>query len=60
MIQITRYQPGTPEFEEVAKTITPVGRVKQYTERRTYLNADVSGSKGLYRRMETIDKGRTR
>jgi hypothetical protein len=37
---VTHYKPGTPEFENIAKQITPIHRVKKISQCNTYIDAD--------------------
>lgn len=53
------YKPGDPEFEEIAKTVTHVSRVKKISQKTTYIDADTSVSKMSHkRRGENVNHAR--
>lgn len=55
-LTVKHYKPSDPEFEAIAKTITHVSHVKAISQKRTYIDAEPSGSKKLFRRLENVDK----
>jgi hypothetical protein len=52
---VKHYKPGTPEFEDVAKTITHISRVpRRDTDSKLWIDADKGPNKS--HRNETVDK----
>lgn len=55
---VTHYKPGDKVFDDIAKTVTHVSKVrKEHSVTRTYIGADTAPYK-LGLRNESVNKGR--
>ena len=55
-IEVKHLKPGDPEFDAIAKQITPIEKVHAISFRTTYIDADRHASRIFIRRNETVDK----
>lgn len=59
--EVKHYKPGDEGFDEIAKQVLHVSRVRKTSQRNTYLDAEASTSKmAVKRRNEDVDKIRSR
>jgi hypothetical protein len=56
-MKVRRIKPGDPGFDEIAKTIRPIERVRRESHPHTYIDADQACS-SIGQRRESVDKFR--
>jgi len=50
---VKHFRPGDPEFQEIAKTVTPIHRVQNSSGKSTYIDAEPG--RHTLRRRESIN-----
>ena len=55
-MNIKHYKPGDPEFDAIAKQITPIDRVHNSSYKTTYIDAERSGPRTIKRKRGSLNE----